>query len=80
MGALSTFPLPLVRSRAIRAKPRTALPKPPWSDLLRSLALEVARRRITVNAIAPGWIETASSTDHEIIGRQKYSGGSAGPS
>ena len=33
----------------------------------RSLALEVARRRITVNAIGPGWIETASSTDQEII-------------
>jgi 3-oxoacyl-[acyl-carrier protein] reductase len=35
--------------------------------LTRSLALEVARRRITVNAVAPGWIETASSTDHEIV-------------
>jgi 3-oxoacyl-[acyl-carrier protein] reductase len=35
--------------------------------LTRSLALEVARRQITVNAVAPGWIETASSSDHEII-------------
>jgi 3-oxoacyl-[acyl-carrier protein] reductase len=33
----------------------------------RSLALEVARKAITVNAVAPGWIETASSTDEEIV-------------
>jgi 3-oxoacyl-[acyl-carrier protein] reductase len=33
--------------------------------LTRSLAIEVARRGITVNAVLPGWIQTGSSTDSE---------------
>ncbi|MDX2452672.1 SDR family NAD(P)-dependent oxidoreductase [Desulfosarcina sp.] len=31
----------------------------------RSLALEVTRDGITVNSVAPGWIETGSSTEEE---------------
>jgi 3-oxoacyl-[acyl-carrier protein] reductase len=38
--------------------------------LTRSLALEVVRQWITVNAVAPGWIDTASSTEAERIAGQ----------
>jgi 3-oxoacyl-[acyl-carrier protein] reductase len=34
--------------------------------LVRAVALEVAERGVTVNAVAPGWIATASSPAHEL--------------
>lgn len=35
------------------------------TGLMRALALETARHGITVNAVGPGWIATASSPEHE---------------
>jgi 3-oxoacyl-[acyl-carrier protein] reductase len=46
--------------------------------LTRSLALEVARQGITVNVVAPGWIETASSTGSELIAGKNTPVGRAG--
>ena len=46
--------------------------------LTRSLALEVGRRSITVNAVAPGWIETASSSPSELVAGKHTPVGRAG--
>lgn len=54
--------------------PYTALPgsaaygaaKAGMEGLMRGLALELAPRGVTVNAVAPGWIATASSTAQEL--------------
>lgn len=46
--------------------------------LTRSLALEVARKGITVNAVGPGWIETSSSTEPERIAGKNTPVGRAG--
>lgn len=54
--------------------PRTALPgsvaygaaKAGMEGLMRGMALELARHGVTVNAVAPGWIATASSPAEEL--------------
>jgi 3-oxoacyl-[acyl-carrier protein] reductase len=44
----------------------------------RSLAIEVARYNITVNNVAPGWIETGSSTEEEKAAAENTPIGRAG--
>jgi 3-oxoacyl-[acyl-carrier protein] reductase len=48
--------------------------------LTRSLAIEVGRKGITVNAVLPGWIQTGSSSESETIaGRNTPIGRSGTP-
>jgi len=41
--------------------------KAAMTGMTRALALEVARRGVTVNAVAPGWIGTASASRAELV-------------
>jgi 3-oxoacyl-[acyl-carrier protein] reductase len=50
---------------ATKGEPAYAAAKSGMVGLARSLALSVAPHGVTVNAVAPGWIETGSQTSHE---------------
>lgn len=50
---------------AMRNEAVYATAKAGMVGLTRAMAVDVADRGVTVNAVAPGWIATASQTDHE---------------
>jgi 3-oxoacyl-[acyl-carrier protein] reductase len=55
---------PLVSNRGSSAY---GAAKAAMDGMMRAVALETARDGITINAVAPGWIGTASSTEAECI-------------
>ncbi len=50
---------------AMRYEPAYAAAKAGMVGLTRSMAVDYAECAVTVNAVAPGWIETGSQTPHE---------------
>jgi 3-oxoacyl-[acyl-carrier protein] reductase len=53
---------PLVSTRGVAAY---SAAKAAMDGMMRAVALETAADRITINAVAPGWIATGSSTEDE---------------
>ncbi|HED24124.1 MAG TPA: SDR family oxidoreductase [Firmicutes bacterium] len=65
---------------AIEGESPYAAAKAAIAGLTRALALEVAKQGITVNAVAPGWVRTGSTTEEELeAGRATPIGRSAKP-
>jgi 3-oxoacyl-[acyl-carrier protein] reductase len=66
--------------------PRTAIPgsaaygaaKAGMEGLMRGMALELAPAGVTVNAVAPGWIATASSSEEELVAGERTPAGRPG--
>ena len=66
--------------------PRTAIPvssaygaaKAGMEGLMRGMALELAPLGVTVNAVAPGWIATASSSAEELAAGERTPAGRTG--
>jgi 3-oxoacyl-[acyl-carrier protein] reductase len=46
--------------------------------IARSIALDYGRQGITANSVAPGWIDTASSLDEELVAARSTPAGRAG--
>jgi 3-oxoacyl-[acyl-carrier protein] reductase len=53
---------PLVSTRGVAAY---GAAKAAMDGMMRAVALEIGADGITINAVAPGWIETGSSNDDE---------------
>ncbi|MEZ5093372.1 SDR family NAD(P)-dependent oxidoreductase [Nocardioides sp.] len=65
---------------AMRANPAYAAAKAGMVGLTRALAVDLAPRRVCVNAVAPGWVETGSQTaDEATQGRSTPLGRSGAP-